>query len=100
MKATTDPVDSPPKSSRARFSLRTLLVAVMLVAAFSAGWVSHRSWNRRNVDQAISDAIEQIGGPVQVERAKPTDVLIIKGSQQDVQKMEAAIGDVQAAANR
>ena len=83
-----------------RFSLRSLLLVILLAAAYSAGWVSHRSWNQRNTQQAISDAVQQIGGPVEVESVDKLDVLILRGPRQDVEEMQGAIGEIEAAAKR
>ena len=35
-----------------QFSLRSLLIVMTLVATYIAGWISHRTWNRRNLDES------------------------------------------------
>jgi hypothetical protein len=80
-----------------RFSLRSLFIIMMLAAAYFAGWISHRAWNRRNTEQAIIEAMRQVQGPVRIERARDLDVVMIKGDKADVEATEDAIGKIQAA---
>ena len=79
-----------------RFSLRFLFLLMMLAAAYFAGWVSHRAWNRRNTERAILDAMQQVQGPVRVEKAG--DGIMLKGRKSDVEATQQAIGKIQAAA--
>jgi hypothetical protein len=80
-----------------RYSLRSLFLIMMLAAAYFAGWISHRAWNRRNTEQAIIDALRQVEGPVRVENAGDSDVIMLKGRKSDVEATEEAIGKIQAA---
>jgi hypothetical protein len=70
----------------------------MLVASFFAGWVSHRSWQRRNIKQAIDDALQQVNGPVQVEKVANTDVIVLRGRGADVEAMQEGIDKIESAA--
>jgi len=78
-----------------RFSLRTLFLIMLVAAAYCAGWISHRAWNRRNTEQAIIEAMRQVNGPVRVEKAG--DVMMLKGRKSDVEATEEAIDKIQAA---
>jgi hypothetical protein len=72
----------------------------MLVASFCAGWVSHRAWQRKNIEQATVDAMLQLGGPVRVEKVDGLDVMMLKGHKADVEAMQGAIGKIQDAAQK
>jgi len=84
-----------------QFSLRTLLGLLMLAASYFAGWVSHREWNKRNVEEAILKATERIGSPTTVETADDApEMLIVRGRKDDVAEMENALRDIDAAARK
>ena len=83
-----------------QFSLRSLLVAMMLVAVYIAGWMSHRSWNRRNVEETISRAVEEADLPVKVEFIEGTDVFMSRGRKEDVDKAMQVIDKVNEAARQ
>ena len=73
----------------------------MLAASYFAGWVSHREWNKRNVEEAILKATERIGGPTTVETADDAPgMLIVRGRKDDVAEMENALRDIDAAARK
>jgi CHASE3 domain sensor protein len=92
---------SSGQKSWLQFCLRTLLAMLVLVATYFAGWVSHRQWNRRNVDAAIQSAMRRIEGPVQVETPKDAgQVFILRGRKDDVAEVDEAIRDVDAAARK
>ena len=44
--------EKPQRRPRIQFSLRAMLVLTLLVAAYAAGWISHREWNQRNLIHA------------------------------------------------
>jgi hypothetical protein len=95
----------PPSEARTRrrwlrFSLRSLLLVIMLAGSYCAGWVSHRSWNQRNTQQTIADAIRRIGGPVQIEKVDNTDVLIFRGQKNDVEKMVETAREIDTVARQ
>jgi len=92
---------SSDRSAWLRWSLRTLLTITMLAASYFAGWVSHREWNKRNVEEVILNATDRIGGPVIVE-APPyaPDVHILRGPKGDVEEMKEAVQDIDAAARK
>ena len=83
-----------------QFSMRFLLVLIMLVASYCAGWVSHRSWQRRNIDQAIDDALQQVNGPVQIERVDDPGVIILRGRAADVVAVQGGINKIESAAKQ
>ena len=83
-----------------QFSIRFLLVVIMLVASYCAGWVSHRSWQRRNIDQAIDDALQQVNGPVQIERVDDPGVIILRGRSADVEAVQGGINKIESAAKQ
>jgi hypothetical protein len=83
------------------FTLRTLLGMLMFVAAYFAGWVSHREWNQRNVEELIRNSAKQIGGPTTIETEDDAPgVLIVRGNRHDVLEMKAALGDIDSAARK
>jgi hypothetical protein len=85
---------------RYQFNLRFLLVLIMLVASYWAGWVSHRAWQRRNIEQAIDDALQQVKGPLQVEKVDELDVVVLRGGQADVEAMQRGINKIESAARQ
>lgn len=94
-------LDSSDRPAWLRFSLRTLLAIMMLAASYFAGWVSHREWNKRNVEEAILNATQRIGGPVKVESPKDApEMLILRGQKDEVAEMEEAVRDIDAAARK
>jgi hypothetical protein len=80
--------------------MRFLLVLIMLVASYWAGWVSHRSWQSRNIEQAIDDALQQVNGPVQVEKVDELGVVMLRGGQADVEAMQRGINKIESAAKQ
>ena len=73
----------------------------MIAAAYFSGWVSHREWNKRNVEEAILNATQRIGGAVKVETPKNApQMFILRGQKDDVAEMEDALRDIDAAARK
>ena len=72
----------------ARFSLRSLLIVMALVAAYAAGWTSHWEWNRRH----------QLG-PVQIEFLEGTNVFVTRGRKEDVDKVMVLVDEIEDAAS-
>ena len=52
--------NSRPANPLTQFSLRSLLIVMMLGAAYGAGWISHREWNRRHLSETISGALQAV----------------------------------------
>jgi hypothetical protein len=84
------------RSQWLRFSLRFLLLVILLAASYCAGWVSHRSWNQRNTEQTISEAVRRIGGPVEVETVDDSDGLIFRGRKEDVDELTKTVREIEA----
>ena len=70
-----------------------MLVVMMLAAAYGAGWVSHRSWNRRNLIESMSSMIDTLDGPVRVDQLEGSDMLITRGRKEDVEKVNSIIAE-------
>jgi hypothetical protein len=84
-----------------RFSLQTLLLMMALVAAYTAGWISHREWNRRHLAESISKAMKAAAdAPVQIEYVEGTDVLMTRGRKEDVERMTTIVSDIEEAARQ
>ena len=84
-----------------RFSLRSLLVLMALVAAYAAGWMSHREWNRRHLEETLSTIVESAnGGSVQVESVEGTGVLLTRGRKEDVERVNKIVNEIENAARR
>ena len=75
------------------------MLMVLVAAAYCAGWVSHRQWNKKNVEDIILDAGQRIGGPVKVETAAP-GVIMSRGKKHDVDEMNKALRKVDGAARK
>ena len=43
-----------------RFGVRFLLLTTAVICAYISGWMSHREWNKSNVDSVVSEAISRI----------------------------------------
>jgi hypothetical protein len=69
---------------------------MMLATSYFAGWISHRAWNRRNTEQAITDAMRHVNGPVRVEKTGDLDVIMLTGRKADVEATQEAIDKIQA----
>ena len=82
-----------------RFSTRTVLAIVMLAAAYFAGWVSHREWNMRNIDEAVVNAARRIQTSVDIETPTP-ELIVLTGREDDVENMQEAIRDIDNAARK
>jgi hypothetical protein len=73
---------------------------MMFVAAYFAGWMSHRAWNRQNVADTISRAVEEANIPVKVDHLEGVDVFVTRGRKEDVEKVTAIIDDIEDAARK
>jgi hypothetical protein len=85
-----------------RCSLRSILLIILLVATYLAGWVSHRAWHNRNLQRNIADAMDQLtNSQVDMVTVDDLGVIILKGPPKlDVQKAETSIGKIHEAAKR
>src|SRR5688572_17918588 len=84
-----------------RFGLRSLLLVMLLIATYFAGWVSHRLFHNRNLNDNISAAVRAIDNKnVEVEAVDELGVIIVKGKKEDVEAVKPTIGKVRAAAAR
>ena len=93
--------DAPVPLRWIRFSLRSILLIMMLVATYMAGWVSHRAWNNRNLQENIDDAMDQLSNSqVSVETVDDLGVIVVKGKKPDVKKAQTSIGKIHDAAKR
>ena len=99
MTTPTMSADAPVRQRWIRFSLRSILVLTMFVATYMAGWVSHRAWHNRNLQQNINDAMDQLTNS-QVSMETVDGVIIVKGAKSNVQKAQTSIGKVHDAAKR
>ena len=82
-----------------RFSLRSLLLVMLLTAIYFAGWVSHRLFHNRNLNENISDAVRAIDNKnVKVEAVDDLGVTIVKGKKEDVEAVKPTIDKLHAAA--
>jgi hypothetical protein len=82
-----------------RFGIRSLLLVMLLIATYFAGWVSHRVFHNRNLNENISAAVRAIGNKnVEVEAVEELGVTIVKGKKEDVDAVKTTIGKVHAAA--
>jgi hypothetical protein len=82
-----------------RFGIRSLLFTMLLIATYFAGWVSHRLFHNRNLNENISAAVRAIDNKnVEVEAVEGLGVTIVKGKKEDVDAVKTAIGRVHAAA--
>jgi hypothetical protein len=104
MNAMTTPMmsaDAPVRQRWIRFSLRSILFIMMLVATYMAGWVSHRAWHNRNLQENIVDAMDQLNNSqVSMETVDDLGVTIVKGRKSNVKKAQTSIGKVHDAAKR
>jgi hypothetical protein len=67
-----------------RFSLRTLLMVMLLVAAFCGGWMSHKRWGRLELEKALAE-IEKLRRAPRVEYIDGLDIFISNGSQEVIE---------------
>ena len=82
-----------------RFGLRSLLLVMLLIATYFAGWVSHRHFHNRNLNENISAAVRAIDNKnVEVDAVEELGVILVKGKKQDVEAVKTTIGKVHAAA--
>ena len=82
-----------------QFGIRSLLLVMLLVATYFTGWVSHRLFHNRNLNENISAAVRAIDNKnVEVEAVEELGVTIVKGKKEDVEAVKTTIGKVQAAA--
>ena len=99
MTTPTMSADAPVRQRWIRFSLRSIFVLMMFVATYMAGWVSHRAWHNRNLQENIADAIDQLTNS-QVSMETVDGVTIVKGAKSNVTKAQPSIGKVHDAAKR
>lgn len=88
-------------TSKLRFSLRTALLGMLLVATYTAGWMSHKHFHNRNLKENVAEALDKIETKqAQVEVMEELDGLtVVKGpSQQAVADVISAIKKVEKAA--
>ena len=84
-----------------RFSLRSLLLIVLLVATYCAGWVSHRAFHNRNLQENIEAAIREIETKnAELEMNQLGTTVITGKSKSDVEAVASAIEDVHTAAGQ
>jgi hypothetical protein len=82
-----------------RFGIRSLLFIMLLIATYFAGWVSHRVFHNRNLNENISAAVRAIDNKnVELEAVERLGVTIVKGKKEDVDAVKMTIGRVHAAA--
>ena len=82
-----------------QFGLRSLLLVMLLIATYFAGWVSHRLFHNRNLNENISAAVRAIDNTnVEVEAVEGLGVTIVKGKKEDVEAVKPTIEKVHAAA--
>ena len=82
-----------------RFGIRSLLLVMLLIATYFAGWVSHRLFHNRNLNENISAAVRAIDNKnIEVEAVEDLGVTIVKGKKEDVEAVKTTIGKVHAAA--
>ncbi len=74
-----------------RFTVKSLLLAMTLLASFCAGWVSHRSWLRYNQPERDDSLL----GPVQVEFVEGLDTIISGGRKVDVDRVLKIISEIE-----
>ena len=72
-----------------QFSLKSLLLITLLVAAFCAGWVSHRSWQRH-----------QNRNFVQIEFVTEGSAIVSRGRKRDVESVQRVIRELEAPAQQ
>jgi hypothetical protein len=93
--------ESSGRSTWLQFRLRTLLTILLLAAAYWGGWVSHRAWNKRNVDEAILNAAQRLGDSAEVEAVTDApEMIILRGAKDDVEAMEDSLQRIEAAARK
>jgi hypothetical protein len=81
-----------------RFGLRSLLLVMLLIATYFAGWVSHRLFHNRNLNENISAAVRAIdNNNVEVDAVEKHGVILVKGKKEDVETVKPTIGKVHAA---
>src|SRR5690349_1645097 len=82
-----------------RFGIRSLLLVMLLIATYFAGWVSHRLFHDRNLNENISAAVRALDNKnVKVESVEDLGVAIVKGKKEDVEAVKTTIGKVYDAA--
>ncbi len=91
------------RSSWFRFSLRSVLLLMLLVATYIAGWLSHKQFHNRNLEENVADAVKRIENKkAEVEVVDELGGLtIIRGkSNQDVTEVISSIDQVKEAAKQ
>lgn len=83
-----------------RFSLRSVLIIMLLVATYIGGWLSHKQFHNRNLDQNVADAVKLIENKqVEVEVVDELGLSIVKGrTTKDVSEVISVIDQVKSAA--
>ena len=95
--------DNPSQCNWQQFSVRSVLVVMLLVATYIAGWLSHKQFNNRNLDENVSAAVKRIDNmQAQVEVIDELDGLtVVRGKRsQDVKDVISAIEQVKDAAEK
>ena len=71
---------------------------MMMGAAYGAGWISHRQWNRRHLSETISEALQSEDIPVKVEMIEGTDIFVTRGRKEDVDEAMPIVNEAKEAA--
>ena len=76
-----------------RFSIRALFMAILLVAVFCGGWVSHKRWRQLELERALAEIHERNSGRrgVTIEYLEGSDIVVTKGHPDDVVDVMEAI---------
>lgn len=92
----------PPDRRLTRFSLRGLLILCSLVAAYWAGWRSHRVWNQKNLSETMQRAFDEAEAkyPVKIEAFEGTDIFMTRGRREDIDKVNGILEEVGKAATK
>ena len=95
-------MDPSPNRRMPQYSLGAMLILVSLVAAYWAGWASHRAWNRRNLAETMRPFLEKVQAdyPIKVETIDGSDVYMIKGKQEDVDEAQTMLDAAAEAATK
>jgi hypothetical protein len=92
--------DKPSGRHWFRFSMRSVLLTMLLVATYVGGWLSHKQFYNRNLDENVANAVKLIESKrAEVEVVDELDLSIVKGrTAKDVSEVVSAIDQVKSAA--